>query len=627
MKIDRLFNKGITGMLALAGILCGCAEEEHEISQTVPLSISATCPVLAGDVTTRATNTEVKIALNATAGKYEEFAKTYQVTALSPSITFAPQDANNILEVTGDLTLTPLTIYGWLDENTPVACSKNSIAVDNGNISNVALSPLYACIGVRVVLGKDTERAGTYKISSKLNGIGTASANNGWDTSGAMPVLNAGSSSPAAIKNTDKKTVTEIKASDLTTDYFMRVAPTTIQPSTASLFTITLPNGQQLPIASGAKAITIENGNCYLFTVNIGSETSLTISIEQMTITETWDDVIVLYPGGYPRKKGIFTKYDWDSFIGDYSNGGYIDEWLDSEGVLNLYTDIDLEGENFIPFGDFYQFSFNGHGHTISNLHITKPGEYNTAGFFGFLNRACTIQGLTINGITIDRSEFNGSALSAAGAILGATDSEYVKVIDCHVKGKVTIVGVDVAARFSGSVGGIVGDLGYGLVYACTFNPNESSTISGDYMGGIVGSLYQAMIVGCIAHDCNFKKGSEQHGSGRGGIYAESTSSSSNVVGCVAYNIRVDEGVGEIIGSGGRNYNCYGYNVFGNSSNVTWYPGSILFLKDLSSVNVISDLNNNVETAYAQENLPPFHFEASPTPEKTGPTIKPGERY
>lgn len=622
MKIDRLFNKGITGMLALAGILCGCAEEEHEISQTVPLSISATCPVLVGDVTTRATNTEVKIALNATAGGYATTAKTYRVTALSPSITFAPQDANNILEVTGDLTLTPLTIYGWLDENTPVAYSKNSIAVDNGNISNVALSPLYACIGVRVVLGKDTERAGTYKISSKLNGIGTASANNGWDTSGAMPVLNAGSSSPAAIKNTDKKTVTEIKASDLTTDYFMRVAPTTIQPSTASLFTITLPNGQQLPIASGAKAITIENGNCYFFTVNIGSETSLTISIEQMTMDAK--TTIVLHPDNVPRKPGIFTRDDWDSFIGDYSNGRYIDKWLDSEGVLNLYTDIDLEGEDFIPFGDFYQFSFNGHGHTISNLHITKPGEYETAGFFGYLNRACTIQGLTIDGITIDRSEFNGSALSAAGAILGATDSEHVKVIDCHVKGKVTIVGLDVAARFSGSVGGIVGELGYSLVYACTFNPNASSTISGNYMGGIVGSLDQAMIVGCIAHDCYFKKGTELHG---GGIYARSFSSSSEVVGCVAYNITMNEGGGEIIGSGGRNYNCYGYNVFGNSSKVAWSPGYILFLKDLSSVNVISDLNNNVETAYAQEDLPPFHFEASPTPEKTGPTIKPGERY
>lgn len=37
MKIDRLFNKGITGMLALAGILCGCAEEEHESRKQCPL--------------------------------------------------------------------------------------------------------------------------------------------------------------------------------------------------------------------------------------------------------------------------------------------------------------------------------------------------------------------------------------------------------------------------------------------------------------------------------------------------------------------------------------------------------------------------------------------------------------
>lgn len=621
MKIDRLFNKGITGMLALAGILCGCAEEDYEASQTVPLSISAICPVLVGDVTTRATNTEVKIALNATAGKYEEFAKTYRVTALSPSITFAPQDANNILEVTGDLTLTPLTIYGWLDENTPVACSESNIAISNGNISNVALSPLYACIGVRVVLGKDTERAGTYKISSKLNGIGTASANNGWDTSGVMPVLKAGSLSPAAIKNTDKETVVGIKAGDLTTDYFMRVAPTTIQPSTANLFTITLPNGQQLPIASGAKAITIENGNCYFFTVNIGSETSLTInSIDQMEMNAK--TTIVLHPGNVPRKRGIFTRDDWDKFMLDYLYGS-IDNWLE-EDVLNLYTDIDLKDEPFTPFGDLHQFSFNGHGHTISNLHITKTGYEGTAGFFGYLDGIYTIQGLTIDGITIDQSEFNGSPLSAAGAILGATGSMYVQVIDCHVKGKVTIVGVETPNRLPGSVGGIVGILTYGMVYASTFNPNASSTISGDYMGGIAGCLQAAKIVGCIAHDCNLKKGTEQYGSGKGGIYAESFSNGSDVVGCVAYNITVDEGDGKLIGSGGSNYNCYGYNVFGNSGIEVGISGSITSLEDLSSAEVILDLNIIVKTVYETERLPPFHYEASSIP-GTGPTIKPGD--
>ncbi|WP_455641454.1 fimbrillin family protein [Parabacteroides sp.] len=610
MKIDRLFNKGITGMLALAGILCGCAEEDYEASQTVPLSISATCPALAGDVTTRATTTEVKIALNATAGGYAATSKTYQVASLSPSITFTPKDADNTWEVTGDLTSTPLTIYGWLDENTPVACSENSIAVNNGNISAVTLSPAYACIGVRILLGKDTEAADTYTINSSLKGIGTASTNNSWNTTGTMPVLNAASSSPGSINNTDKSTVVGINAGDLTTDYFMRVVPTTIQASTANFFTITLPNGQQLPIASGNQTITIESGNCYLFTVNIGSETSLTISsIEQMTMD--LEDYIVLHPQGVvPRKVGIFTKYDWDQFINAYFSGSY-DNWLDSEGVLNLYTDIDLEDEPFDSFGQ-YQFDFNGHGHTISNLHIYMAGS-ESAGFFSNLEQGYTIQGLTIDGVTIDQSEIIRDQLSSAGAIVGGMDS-YAQVIDCHVKGKVTIVGVK-GGYFGdgGYAGGIVGNAS-GLIYACTFDPDESSTISGKYMGGIAGAIADGKIVGCIAHDFNFLWDSDAQS--MGGIYAEGLDGREEISSCVAYNITTNGGNGEIIGSGNNSY-CYGYNVCGNSSGET---GS---LGDLSSGYIIGNLNQGMSGLGPS----PFHFEASPTSDITGPTIKPGAAY
>ena len=609
MKIDRLFNKGITGMLALAGILCGCAEEEHETSQTVPLSISATCPVLAGDVTTRATTTGVKIALNATAGKYEEFAKTYQVTALSPSITFAPQDANNILEVTGDLTLTPLTIYGWLDENTPVACSESNIAINNGNISNVALSPLYACIGVRVVLGKDTERAGTYKISSKLNGIGTASANNGWDTSGVMPVLKAGSSSPAAIKNTDKKTVTEIKAGDLTTDYFMRVAPTTIQPSTASLFTITLPNGKQLPIASGAEAITIENGNCYFFTVNIGSETSLTISIEQMTMDAK--TTIVLHPDNVPRKPGIFSRDNWDQFVEDYINNQDITKWLDSDRVLNLYTDIDLNNEEWIPFSGYSDkgFGFNGNGHTIYNLRTISVNK--KGGFYAELHDPYSIKGLTIDGVISDGHDNMQNSGALVGTLYGGS------VIDCHVKGKVEISAYE-------SAGGIVGaSNGQGNIYACTFAPDETPILTAPYaVGGIVGLLLENdRVMGCIVHDFTF---TDKEAEFLGGISGMARGDDI-CQGCVVYNIKANRSgtLGCISPIGLYRY-CYYYDVFDRSSSESEGANSVAInkLEDLSNKTVITELNVPLYYSLIE---PKFHFEASPTPEITGPKIKPGE--
>lgn len=614
MKIDRLFNKGITGMLALAGILCGCAEEEHEISQTVPLSISATCPVLAGDVTTRATTTGVKIALNATAGKYEEFAKTYQVTALSPSITFAPQDANNILEVTGDLTLTPLTIYGWLDENTPVACSESDIAISNGNISNVTLSPAYACIGVRVVLGKDKEKANIYTITSSLKGVGTASANNDWNTSGAMPVLKAGSSSPAGIKNTDKETVVGINAGDLTTDYFMRVAPTTIPKSTASLFTITLPNGKQLPIASGAEAITIENGNCYLFTVNIGSETSLTISsIDQMEMDAK--TTIVLHPDNVPRKPGIFSRNDWDQFVEAYRNNQDILKWLDSDRVLNLYTDIDLNNEEWIPFrgNSDKEFGFNGNGHTIYNLRtISTAGE--GGGFYAYLYDPYSIKGLTIDGVSVI-SDYDGNSGAFVGSLYGAS------VIDCHVKGKVEIRARDIA-------GGIVGiSNGQTNIYACTFAPDETSILTAAYaVGGIIGYLSDVSdrVMGCIVHDFTFTEEAESLGGICGMIRSTNTIQCQS---CVVYNIKA-EGSWPLACIAPTSYYqyCYYYSVFGHSSTKGEGKNSVGInkLEDLSYQTVIDELNNLLFHSSFERK---YRFEASRTPNKTGPTIKPGEPY
>lgn len=614
MKIDRLFNKGITGMLALAGILCGCAEEEHEISQTVPLNISATCPVLAGDVTTRATNTEVKIALNATVGEYATTAKTYRVTALSPSITFAPQDADNTWEVTGDLTSTPLTIYGWLDENTPVACSESDIAISNGNISNVTLSPAYACIGVRVVLGKDKEKANIYTITSSLKGVGTASANNDWNTSGAMPVLKAGSSSPAGIKNTDKETVVGINAGDLTTDYFMRVAPTTIPKSTASLFTITLPNGKQLPIASGAEAITIENGNCYLFTVNIGSETSLTISsIDQMTMDAK--TTIVLHPDNVPRKRGIFTRDDWDQFVEAYRNNQDISKWLDSDRVLNLYTDIDLNNEEWIPFrgNSDKGFGFNGNGHTIYNLRtISTAGE--GGGFYACLYDPYSIKGLTIDGVSVI-SDYDGNSGAFVGTLYGAS------VIDCHVKGKVEIRARDIA-------GGIVGiSNGQTNIYACTFAPDETSILTAPVaVGGIIGYLSDVSdrVMGCIVHDFTFTEEAEFLGGICGMIR------SSNIIqcqSCVVYNIKA-EGSWQLACIAPTNYYqyCYYYSVFGSSSTKGEGGNSVAInnLEALSNQIVIDELNNLLFHSSFERK---YRFEASRTPNKTGPTIKPGEPY
>lgn len=201
MKSYHLLSKSITGILALAGVLSGCPPEETEDEPKVPISISASFPAYTGEVSTRAGNPTVTIALNTTAGEYATAGKTYQVTSTSP-ITFTPDNPADALMIAGSATTTPITVYGWLDENTPVWYSIDEKSVSNGHLSDVKLYPAYACIGVQILKDGQAEPAGKYTIESSLQGIGTYSTNNNWNTELKKPQLTR-FSVPSTIKNTD----------------------------------------------------------------------------------------------------------------------------------------------------------------------------------------------------------------------------------------------------------------------------------------------------------------------------------------------------------------------------------------------------------------------------------------
>ena len=606
MKIDRLFNKSITGMLVLTGILSGCVEEEYETSQTVPLSISATCPVLSGNNGTRAAgNTEVNIALNTTGGGYASVAKTYQVTSTAP-ITF---ESANPLEIEYNKTSTPLTIYGWLDENTPVSYSNSNVTVSEGKISGIKLSPAYACVGVRILMDGKTEAANRYTIRSSLKGIGTATTNNNWTTSGAIPMLNAYNNSPADINNTDKTTVANISASELTPNYFMKVAPATIPSGTTNLFTITLPNRTSLPVPVGNN-IEIKSGYYYLFTINISRETSLKVSsIEQMEMDKNIN-IQVQSPDN--RKPGIYTEQDLDDFWAALNKGESTYTWVSSDNTINLYTDIDLKNEPWIPLGrGNRKFNFKGNGFTISNLYINASSltdDYG-AGFYTFVDKDITVQGLTIDGVTIDYREPGAKDINC-GAIAGMLGEG--SIIDCHVTGKVTLR----SQRYY--VGGIVGEVHGGKVHACTVAPDLSSVILGQNTGGIVGRSDRGEIVGCIVHDIHFSADRDISIDAIGGIVP---SSDGGVYCSIVYNLTAAESLNKSSFYPISDHinlsadNCYYYNVFNASAGTR----PVSSLEDLSSEDIMGMLNQRfISTNFL------FHYEPSPTPTETGPTIKPG---
>ena len=602
MKSYRILSKCIAGILALTGALSGCTHEETEDGSKVPLSISASFQAYTGEVSSRgAGNPTVTIALNTTPEEYSTYGKTYQVTSTSP-ITFTPETQGEALTIAGSAASTPLTIYGWLDENTPVCYTNDNISVSNGNITNVQLSPAYACIGVRILKDdQKRETAGKYTIGSALQRIGTYSTNNNWNTEQAKPQL-IGVSGSSTILNTDISPSRGDLATDLPSEYFMRIVPQKVSANFQNLFTVTLPDGTILSVPSGSRGLPapFEPGYCYLFNVNISRDAELQIEgIETITMNSRVDVAAI---DVQKARLGIYTLEDLKAFRDAVNNRGDLARWTSREAgedVINLYMDIDLKNEEWIPIESF-DGTFNGNGHTISNLNLsaTKPSGY--LGFFSTANSNSEIKGLTIDGVTMTG---DNRPVAAIGAIAGQS---YGSITDCHVKGRIQLI----AGQYAGGIVGIYeGNYTNGkILAACTVQAEGGSITGGAYQGAgcIVGSVGQySYVIGCIAHDITLSI--QQNAS----LAAIAGVNSGLIYCCLMYNCQADNTYNTGAVTHRMNY-CYYYNVFEQSDQ---YMKSSL--EELSEDSFIHDLNRYIEDL----GLFACHYKASPTPSETGPTI------
>jgi len=602
MKSYRILSKCIAGILALTGALSGCTHEETEDGSKVPLSISASFQAYTGEVSSRgAGNPTVTIALNTTPEEYSTYGKTYQVTSTSP-ITFTPETQGEALTIAGSAASTPLTIYGWLDENTPVCYTNDNISVSNGNITNVQLSPAYACIGVRIKKDDQREAAGKYTIGSALQRIGTCSTNKNWNTEQAKPQL-IGVSGSSTILNTDISPSRGDLATDLPSEYFMRIVPQQVSANFQNLFTVTLPDGTTLSVPSGSRDFSaFEPSYCYLFNVNISRDAELQIEgIETITMNSRVDVAAI---DVQKARLGIYTLEDLKAFRDAVNNRGDLARWtsIDTEtgkDVINLYMDIDLKNEEWIPIQSF-DGTFNGNGHTISNLNLsaTKPSVY--LGFFSSANPNCEIKGLTIDGVTMTG---DNRPVAAIGAIAGQS---YGSITDCHVKGRIQLI----AGQYAGGIVGIYEGnyMDRKILAACTVQAEGGSITGGAYQGAgcIVGSVGQySYVIGCIAHDITLSI--QQNAS----LAAIAGVNSGLIYCCLMYNCQADNTYNTGVVTHRMNY-CYYYNVFEQSDQ---YMKSSL--EELSEDSFIHDLNRYIEDL----GLFACHYKPSPTPSETGPTI------
>ena len=216
-------------------------------------------------------------------------------------------------------------------------------------------------------------------------------------------------------------------------------------------YTVTLPAGD-----------CIDWGNYTITITGIGDFGGQTTAV--FTIT---------YPGGGSGTETdpfiIVTTDELDALAaavngGDVMNGKH----------FRLLADLNYSGKTYTPIGTMssrFQGTFDGHGHSISNVVINQPDQ-DRQGLFAFIHVDGTVKNLVLGaGSSITGGYYvGGIAGSCSGTITGCTVSE------------------DVSISGNQYVGGIAGYI-VGTLSDCV---NKASVSGTNYVGGIAGmSFYQ----------------------------------------------------------------------------------------------------------------------------------------
>ena len=176
----------------------------------------------------------------------------------------------------------------------------------------------------------------------------------------------------------------------------------------------------------------------------------------------------VMFPGG----SGTPGDPYWIMNVTDLQNMG-INPILHYELMNDIDASItstwpggfDPVGVNTLMFGG----TFEGNGHTISNLFIDRPGNSQQTGLFGMTAPAANILNLTMKGHNITGNTYTGAI---AGHNRGT-------IINCHADGEVWCTGED--------VGGLVGCNYAGTASITNCSSRGTAHSTWQRVGGLVG--------------------------------------------------------------------------------------------------------------------------------------------
>lgn len=243
-------------------------------------------------------------------------------------------------------------------------------------------------------------------------------------------------------------------------------------------------------------------------------------------------------------KPGIYSLDDLVAFRDERNAGGEASIYKNTQGVITLYTDIDMSSiENWIPIkyingGE----TFNGNEHTITNMKVDTEMAYagfisENSGTIEYLNigEGCLVSGEASYSGGVCGACYNGASVKNcknaakvtgiyAGGIAGVTNTNVVLTGNTNngdVDGKTASAGIAAYVKYGASItiqkninnatvssggtaGGIVGTLSGGTLKENT--NNGSVTVTDGYVYNYGGGIAGYVLSGSILED-NVNKG------------------------------------------------------------------------------------------------------------------------
>ncbi len=198
--------------------------------------------------------------------------------------------------------------------------------------------------------------------------------------------------------------------------------------------------------------------------------------------------------------------------------------------TVTLAKDLDLTSTELKPIGKngaFFEGTFDGNGHVITNINISSTANY--SGLFGY------VRGATIKNIGIESGNISSTKDYVAGIVGRASGATIIE--NCY--NKATISGKDY-------VGGIVGYADAGLTVRNSYNAGEITATNN--AGGIVAYLAgtDAVIENC--YNIGEVKDAETIGAiigYRAASVQNDIISTSKVINCYYDSEKVSKGIGE----------------------------------------------------------------------------------